>query len=87
MYYCPYFEPVFRPPSEAGLLILQPIVTRLHPRHTILWSNHVSNILHLAGSYPKDRARIITQAEAALAAARCHPQWCNHVPNYEEEYF
>jgi len=63
------------------------IVRRLAPQHTILRSNHVSNILHLAGSYPKDRERIIAQAEAALAEAQQHPDWYCHVPDYVEEYF
>ncbi|TLM66789.1 MAG: radical SAM protein [Deltaproteobacteria bacterium] len=63
------------------------VVSRLDPRHTILRSNHVSNLLHLAGSYPKDREKIIAQAEAALVAARRHPEWFGHVPDYEEEYF
>jgi radical SAM superfamily enzyme YgiQ (UPF0313 family) len=63
------------------------IVTRLTPRHTILRSNHASNLLHLAGSYPKDREKIIKQAEAALVEARRHPAWFNHVPDYEEEYY
>jgi radical SAM superfamily enzyme YgiQ (UPF0313 family) len=63
------------------------IVRRLQPQHTILRSNHVSNSLHLAGSYPKDRAKIIAQAEAALAEARRHPGWFNQVPDYAEEFF
>jgi radical SAM superfamily enzyme YgiQ (UPF0313 family) len=62
------------------------IVTWLNPRHTILRSNHVSNILHLAGSYPKDRERIIAQAEAALAKARRYPDWFVQVPDYRGEY-
>ena len=63
------------------------IVSRLRPQHTILRSNHVSNILHLAGSYPKDRERIIVQTENALAEARRHPEWFHHVPDYAEEYY
>lgn len=63
------------------------IVRRLAPQRTILRSNHVSNILHLAGSYPKDRERIIAQAESALAEGRKHPQWYVQVPDYEEEFF
>lgn len=63
------------------------IVRRLAPQRTILRSNHVSNILHLAGSYPKDRERIIAQAESALAEGRKHPQWYAQVPDYEEEFF
>ncbi len=63
------------------------IVSHLSPQKTILRSNHVSNILNLAGSYPKDRERIIAQAEDALAQAKLHPQWFNEVPDYSEENF
>jgi radical SAM superfamily enzyme YgiQ (UPF0313 family) len=63
------------------------IVRHLAPQKTILRSNHVSNILHLAGSYPKDREKIIAQAEQALARARQHPGWFNEVPDYSEENF
>ena len=68
---------------EEALLIVQ----HLHPQKTILRSNHVSNILNLAGSYPKDRERIIIETEAALAEARSHSDWYNQVPDYGEEYF
>jgi len=68
---------------EEALLIVQ----HLHPHKTILRSNHVSNILNLAGSYPKDRERIIIETEAALVAARSHSDWFNQVPDYGEEYF
>jgi radical SAM superfamily enzyme len=63
------------------------IVRRLAPQKTILRSNHVSNILNLAGSYPKDRERIIAQTEAAFAAAKRQPDWFNEVPDYEETHF
>lgn len=63
------------------------IVSRLNPQRTILRSNHVSNNLHLTGSYPKDREKIIAQAEAALIEGRKHPDWFNMVPDYEEEFF
>jgi len=63
------------------------IVRNLAPQKTILRSNHVSNILHLAGSYPKDRDRIIAQAEQALAHARQDPVWFNAVPDYSEDNF
>ncbi len=68
--------------EEAAL-----IVQNLHPQKMILRSNHVSNILSLAGSYPKDREKIIAQAEAALAEARRHPDWFNRVPDYGEAYY
>ncbi len=63
------------------------IVRHLNPQKTILRSNHVSNILNLAGSYPKDRARLIQQAEQALLMARQHPAWFNDVPDFSEENF
>lgn len=63
------------------------IVRHLAPQKTILRSNHVSNILNLAGSYPKDRDRIIAQAERALEQARRHPDWFNEVPDYSEDHF
>lgn len=63
------------------------IVRNLHPHKTILRSNHVSNILNLAGSYPKDRERILQQAQKALETAKQHPAWYHLVPDYEETYF
>jgi radical SAM superfamily enzyme YgiQ (UPF0313 family) len=63
------------------------IVRHLNPKRTILRSNHVSNILNLEGSYPKDREKIIRQAESALAQGRKNPEWFNSVPDYCEEFF
>lgn len=68
---------------EEALLI----VKNLHPSKTILRSNHVSNILNLVGSYPKDRERIIAQTEAALTQARQNPDWFDQIPNYGEAYY
>jgi radical SAM superfamily enzyme YgiQ (UPF0313 family) len=82
-----YFQSI-RPLSNGQIIEeALAIVGRLSPKGTILRSNHVSNILQLAGSYPKDRDRIIVRAEAALAEARRHPQWFNEVPDYREDYF
>jgi radical SAM superfamily enzyme YgiQ (UPF0313 family) len=82
-----YFQAI-RPLSNGQIIEeALTIVTLLQPQRTILRSNHVSNILQLAGSYPKDRQRIIAQAEAALAEARRHPHWFNIVPDYREEYY
>lgn len=63
------------------------IVQGLAPGKTILRSNHVSNFLNLAGSYPKDRARLITDVERAIAEARRRPQWYNAVPDYQESFY
>lgn len=63
------------------------IVEQLQPHKTILRSNHVSNVLELAGSYPRDRELIIAQARAGLELARRDPEWFNLVPDYEEQIF
>ncbi len=63
------------------------IVGQLNPQKCILRSNHVSNILNLSGSYPKDRDRLIAQTEAALSEARKQPDWFNAVPDYGEDYY
>lgn len=60
------------------------IVRHLAPQKTILRSNHVSNLLNLSGSYPKDRDKIIALAEGALLQAKQHPDWFNEVPDYRE---
>ena len=82
-----YFEQI--EPLTNGEIIEEALATvrQLNPKKCILRSNHVSNILNLAGSYPKDRERLIQQAEAALAEARRHPQWASQVPDYGEEYY
>ncbi|WP_020676784.1 radical SAM protein [Geopsychrobacter electrodiphilus] len=63
------------------------VVRALSPQKTILRSNHVSNILHLEGSYPKDRERIIGQAEHCLVQGARDPDWYNLVPDYEETHY
>lgn len=90
---------MFRRHNEAHYRLIEPlsngevleealeVVRRLAPRRTILRSNHVSNILNLAGSYPRDRERIIAQAEDALARGARYPEWFGAVPDYAEELF
>ena len=66
---------------EARELLMQ-----LAPAKTILRSNHVSNFLNLAGSYPKDRQRLIEDLDRALRQAERLPGFLDEVPAYEEEY-
>lgn len=82
-----YFD-LIQPLTNGGIIqeALR-IVQHLHPEKTILRSNHVSNILNLAGSYPKDREKLIAQAQAALDMARQHPEWFSQVPDYGENYY
>lgn len=62
------------------------IVRRLEPQRTILRSNHASNILNLAGSYPKDRMRLIGDVQQAIEQARQDPDWYHEKPRYSESY-
>lgn len=59
----------------------------LHPAKTILRSNHVSNFLNLAGSYPKDRERLIADVDMALKHASVRAGFLDEVPSYQEEYY
>jgi radical SAM superfamily enzyme len=63
------------------------IVTHLNPARTILRSNHVSNFLNLAGSYPKDRERLIADVDTALLRAERIPGFLDEIPEYGEEYY
>ena len=69
------------------MLEARELVAHLHPERTILRSNHVSNFLNLAGSYPKDRLRLIADVDAALAHAERIPGFLDQVPAYAEEYY
>ena len=69
------------------ILEAREMLVHLNPRHTILRSNHVSNFLNLAGSYPKDRERLIRDVDAALAEAARYPGFLDGIPEYEEEYY
>ncbi|MCD6527694.1 MAG: B12-binding domain-containing radical SAM protein [Desulfuromonas sp.] len=82
-----YFQSI-DPLSHGGILqetLL--ILEHLAPRRTILRSNHVSNFLNLAGSYPKDRQALIDSARQALTRAKRDPAWFDQVPGYREELF
>jgi radical SAM superfamily enzyme YgiQ (UPF0313 family) len=63
------------------------MVRHLEPQGTILRSDHVSNILHLAGSYPKDRDKIIAHAENVLEDGRSHPEWFNRVTDSNADFY
>jgi len=63
------------------------MLLHLHPAKTILRSNHVSNFLDLAGSYPKDRERLIADVDLALKHAGLRNGFLDEVPSYQEEYY
>jgi radical SAM superfamily enzyme len=69
------------------MLEAREMVMHLNPTRTILRSNHVSNFLNLAGSYPNDRLRLIADVDAALAHAARVPGFLDEVPAYTEEYY
>jgi len=69
------------------MLEARELLAHLSPRHTILRSNHVSNFLNLAGSYPKDRERLLKTVDLALVEAGRYPGFLDGIPEYEEEYY
>lgn len=69
------------------MLEARELLLNLNPARTILRSNHVSNFLNLAGSYPKDRERLIADIDAAMEAAGRYPGFLDSVPEYAEEYY
>ena len=69
------------------LLEARELLCHLAPQRTILRSNHVSNFLNLAGSYPKDRERLIADLDQAMVQAAQLPGFMDQVPAYEEEYY
>lgn len=69
------------------MLEARELLTHLNPARTILRSNHVSNFLNLAGSYPRDRERLIADVDAALLHAGTYPGFLDAVPEYTEEYY
>ena len=69
------------------MLETREMLSNLHPNKTILRSNHVSNFLNLAGSYPKDRERLIADVDSALELAARRPGYLDEVPSYQEEYY
>lgn len=56
----------------------------LHPCKTILRSNHVSNLITLAGSYPKDRERLLADLRRARLQAEGYPGLLDSIPDYAE---
>lgn len=68
--------------QEARELLLH-----LSPHKCILRSNHVSNFLHLAGSYPKDRERLLADVDQARQQAELIPGFLDQIPDYQEEYY
>jgi radical SAM superfamily enzyme YgiQ (UPF0313 family) len=69
------------------MLEARELLLHLNPARTILRSNHVSNFLELAGSYPKDRERLVADVDAAMARAARYPGFLDGVPDYGEEYY
>ena len=69
------------------MLEAREMLQHLHPAKTILRSNHVSNFLNLAGSYPRDRERLIADVDIALKHAGLSPGFLDEVPLYQEEYY
>lgn len=69
------------------MLEAREMLQHLHPSKTILRSNHVSNFLNLAGSYPKDRERLIAEVDLALKHSEVRAGFLDEVPSYQEDYY
>jgi hypothetical protein len=63
--------PGYRPQDDRGVLVeVRRLIERLDPpRPVIFRTNHASNALPLAGTLPKDRARLSAEIDAALAGS------------------
>ncbi len=82
------FLRTIEPLSRGGILEeARELLQHLAPLKTILRSNHVSNFLNLAGSYPKDRQRLLAEVDEAISRARRQPLWYREVPDYREDLF
>lgn len=66
------------------MLETRELLVQLNPARTILRSNHVSNFLDLAGSYPKDRERLIKDIDRAMEKAARYPEFLEAMPGYSE---
>lgn len=69
------------------LMEAREMLQQLSPMKTILRSNHVSNFINLAGSYPKDRERLIADIDRAIMQGERIPGFMDSVPEYQEEYY
>jgi len=72
------FGEEFQWQDDAGVLQeLHRLVERLNPPSPIIFrSNHASNALPLAGTLPKDKAKVLAQIEQAMAGLRgLRPEW------------
>lgn len=71
-------QEVFMPRDDSGILAeLELLLDRLDPvRPVIFRSNHASNALPLAGTLPKDRARLLDAVRAARSGhGAMRPRW------------
>jgi radical SAM superfamily enzyme YgiQ (UPF0313 family) len=69
------------------MLEAREMLCHLAPAKTILRSNHVSNFLTLAGSYPKHQKRLIEDVDRAIRQAEHLTDFLDQIPVYEEEYY
>jgi hypothetical protein len=72
------FGEPFQWQDDAGVLEeLRRLVERLAPPSPVIFrSNHASNALPLAGTLPKDKAKVLAQIDMAMAGERgLRPAW------------
>ncbi len=72
------FGPDFQPQDDDAVLLEQRrLLAGIEAAHPIIFrSNHASNCLPLAGTLPKDKARLLAEVDQALAGVRAlRPDW------------
>jgi len=72
-----YAEPFVWQDDHAVLLEMRRLVEKLAPPNPVIFrSNHASNALPLAGTLPKDRAKVLGQIDMALQmGGGLRPRW------------
>jgi radical SAM superfamily enzyme YgiQ (UPF0313 family) len=70
------YDGTFEPLDATGLFLeMQRLITATELKQTVFRSDHVSNALVLKGTLGRDKARLLTEIEAAIEWARQH-----HIP-------
>jgi radical SAM superfamily enzyme YgiQ (UPF0313 family) len=73
----------FEPLDAIGLFQeMQRLIAATELKQTVFRSDHVSNMLVLKGTLGRDKARLLTEIEAAIEWARQH-----HIPMHQQEVY
>jgi radical SAM superfamily enzyme YgiQ (UPF0313 family) len=77
------YDGTFEPLDATGLFLeMQRLIAATELKQTVFRSDHVSNALVLKGTLGRDKARLLTEIEAAIEWARQH-----HIPMHRQGRF